>query len=165
MKHESALLDTGFFIRLLNPEDELHNNAVSYFRYFLEHDIMPKVSTIAIAEYCVKGGITDLPLKNVMVLPFNYNHAIRAGEMMATVYEEKKHRGAVFSHRVIVPNDTKMFAQADVENDICHYVTADSESKKIYDYDKSGEARYIFQFYRHQHPMLSNVRYDRLRLK
>ncbi len=146
MKQESALLDTGFFIRLLSPEDELHNNAVNYFRYFLEHDVMLKVSTIAIAEYCVKGDITDLPLKNVMVLPFNYNHAIRAGEMMSIVYEEKKRRGAVFSHRIIIPNDTKMFAQADVENDICYYVTADAESKKLYDMIKAGRQGASFNF-------------------
>ncbi|MGX1023886.1 putative nucleic acid-binding protein [Psychroflexus sp. MBR-150] len=39
MKH-SVLLDTSFFIRLLNDEDPLHSNAVNYFKYFLENDVV-----------------------------------------------------------------------------------------------------------------------------
>lgn len=132
-KQRSVLLDTGFFIRLLNRQEKLHKNAVDYFRYFLEHDYVLKISTIAIAEYCVKGDVFDLPLRNLMVVPFNYAHSVRAGKMIATVIEEKARRGAVISQRVIVPNDTKMFAQADTEEDIQLYVTADGESKKIFD--------------------------------
>ena len=52
-----------FFIRLLNEEDPLHENALGYFRYFLEHDFVIKISTIAIAEYCVRGEVSELPLK------------------------------------------------------------------------------------------------------
>lgn len=132
-KQRSVLLDTGFFIRLLNRQEKLHKNAVDYFRYFIEHDYILKISTIAIAEYCVKGDVFDLPLRNLMIVPFNYAHSVRAGKMIATVIEEKARRGAVFSQRVIVPNDTKMFAQADTEEDIQMYVTADGESKKIFD--------------------------------
>jgi len=33
MKH-SVLLDTSFFIRLLNDEDPLHSNAVGYLNIF-----------------------------------------------------------------------------------------------------------------------------------
>ena len=119
-KQECVLLDTSFFIRLLNPEEKLHNNAVGYYRYFLEHDIILKVSTIAIAEYCVRGDLLDLPLRNLMVLPFNIHHSVKAGKMMSHVYEEKKRRGAIIPLRAIIPNDTKMFAQADVEEDICY---------------------------------------------
>lgn len=34
--------------------------------------------------------------------------------MIAEVYAEKKKRGATIAPRAVVPNDTKMFAQADV---------------------------------------------------
>lgn len=78
MKH-SVLLDTSFFIRLLNDEDPLHRNAVGYFRYFLENDITLKVSTISIAEYCVLGNLEDLPLKNVQIVPFNLKEAQKTG--------------------------------------------------------------------------------------
>lgn len=147
MTQTSVLLDTSFFIRLLNPEEKLHKNALGYYRYFLENDIVLKVSTIAIAEYCVRGDIFDLPLRNVMVLPFNISHSVKAGKMMAHVYEEKKRRGAEMSQRAIIPNDTKMFAQADVEDDICYYATADAECRKIYDILKLGkESCPSFQF-------------------
>lgn len=138
-----VLLDTSFFIRLLNAADSLHANAVGYFRYFLEHEFVLKISTIAIAEYCVKGDVFDLPLKNLLILPFNYNHAVRAGSMIERVYAEKAKRGAVISPRMLIPNDTKMFAQADTEADINFYVTADVECKKIYDLIKSSQENAI----------------------
>ena len=58
MKH-SVLLDTSFFIRLLNDEDSLHKNAVGYFKYFLENEVTLKISTISVAEYCVLGKLED----------------------------------------------------------------------------------------------------------
>lgn len=36
MEQNCVLLDTSFFIRLLNEADPLHDNALDYFRYFLE---------------------------------------------------------------------------------------------------------------------------------
>lgn len=54
------LLDTSFFIRLLNENDNLHPKALGYFKYFLEKDIVLKCSTISIAEYCVRGSFDEL---------------------------------------------------------------------------------------------------------
>lgn len=146
MEQDCVLLDTSFFIRLLNEEDPLHNNALGYFRYFLEHDFVIKISTIAIAEYCVRGDVSELPLKNMLIVPFNFDHAQRAGKMIAEVYAEKKRRGATIAPRAIVPNDTKMFAQADVEPDINFYGTADVECKKVYDMIKTLEGKLSFDF-------------------
>jgi hypothetical protein len=67
------------------------------------------------------------------VLPFDLNHAFTAGYLMHGVYEEKQKRGAKFPMRSIVPNDTKMFAQAHYETDIQYFVSSDSEAKKIYE--------------------------------
>ena len=146
MEQNCVLLDTSFFIRLLNEEDPLHNNALGYFRYFLEHDFVIKISTIAIAEYCVRGEVSELPLKNMLIVPFNFDHAQRAGKMIAEVYAEKKRRGATIAPRAIVPNDTKMFAQADVEPDINFYGTADVECKKVYKMIESAEGKLSFDF-------------------
>lgn len=140
------LLDTSFFIRLLNEEDPLHNNALGYFRYFLEHDFVIKISTIAIAEYSVRGDVSELPLKNMLIVPFNFDHAQRAGKMIAEVCAEKKKRGATIAPRAVVPNDTKMFAQADVEPDINFYGTADVECKKVYKMIESAEGKLSFKF-------------------
>lgn len=146
MEQNCVLLDTSFFIRLLNEEDPLHENALGYFRYFLEHDFVIKISTIAIAEYCVRGEVSELPLKNMLIVPFNFDHAQRAGKMIAEVYAEKKKRGATIAPRAIVPNDTKMFAQADVEPDINFYGTADVECKKVYKMIESAEGKLSFKF-------------------
>lgn len=67
MKH-SVLLDTSFFIRLLNENDGLHSNVLGYFKYFLEKDIILKCSTISIAEYCVRGSFDELPWRNLHFL-------------------------------------------------------------------------------------------------
>jgi len=67
----SVLLDTSFFIRLLNNSDPLHINALGYFKYYLEQGIRMKISTISIAEYCVIGKVSDLPLRNLEILAFN----------------------------------------------------------------------------------------------
>lgn len=144
MEQNCVLLDTSFFIRLMNEEDPLHANALGYFRYFLEHDFVIKISTIAIAEYCVRGEVNELPLKNMLIIPFNFDHARRAGKMIAEVYAEKKRRGVTITPRAIVPNDTKMFAQADVEFDITYYATADVECKKVYSMIKSAEGKLSF---------------------
>lgn len=146
MEQNCVLLDTSFFIRLLNEEDPLHHNALGYFRYFLEHDFIIKISTIAIAEYCVRGEVNELPLKNMLIVPFNFDHAQRAGKMIAEVYAEKKRRCATITPRAVVPNDTKMFAQADVESDINFYGTADVECKKVYDMIKNAEGNLSFSF-------------------
>jgi hypothetical protein len=71
----SVLLDTSFFIRLLNDEDTSHQSARDYFKYFLDKEIYMKISTISIAEYCVMGKVENLPLRNLQIVPFNLDHA------------------------------------------------------------------------------------------
>ena len=75
MARSCVLLDTSFFVRLLNEQDPLHLNTLAYYRHFLEKEFLLKISTISIAEYCVKGALDELPLQDVQVIPFNINHA------------------------------------------------------------------------------------------
>lgn len=128
MKH-SVMLDTSFFIRLLNDEDALHSNAVGYFRYFLENEINLKVSTISIAEYCVLGKLEDLPLKNIQIIPFNLKDAERTGEFAKIIFNENKISTEKLTPRAIIPNDSKLFAQADLDKTISYFVTSDVRSK------------------------------------
>lgn len=128
MKH-SVMLDTSFFIRLLNDEDPLHSNAVGYFKYFLENEINLKVSTISIAEYCVLGKLEDLPLKNIQILPFNLKDAERTGKFAKILFNENKISLEKLYPRAIIPNDSKLFAQSDLDNTISHFVTSDVRSK------------------------------------
>lgn len=134
----SVLLDTSFFIRLLNDEDLLHSNAVGYFKYFLENEIALKVSTITIAEYCVLGKLEDLPLKNVQIVPFNLKDAEKTGEFAKIIFTENKISNEKLSPRAIIPNDSKLFAQSDLDKTITHFVTSDVRSKNTLALLKKG---------------------------
>ena len=108
MKHKySVLLDTSFFIRLLNPKDILHENVRGYYTYFLNNDITLKISTISIAEYCVRGKITDLPLRNLQIVPFNIIHAERTGQFANIIFTQKGNSKDDLHPRAIIPNDSK----------------------------------------------------------
>ena len=130
------LLDTSFLIRLLNERDPLHENAKEYYRYFLTQKFNLKCSTISIAEYCVKGKYSELPLRNLQILPFNFNHAVRAGEIMSIIKARKVVPPGI--ERIVVINDVKLFAQADIESEINDYVTSDTESRKLYNTAKEN---------------------------
>lgn len=110
MSH-SVLLDTSFFVRLLNDEDPLHTNAKKYYRLFLENDIILKVSTISIVEYCVRGKIDELPLRNIRIIPFNLEEAKRTGEFAEAIFAENRILKEKLYPRAIIPNDSKLFAQ------------------------------------------------------
>ena len=130
MKVSSVLLDTSFFIRFLNDEDPLFKNADGYFRYFLKEEITMMISTISIAEYCVGGDIYELPLKNLQIVPFNLDHSKKTGEFARIVFQNK---GKLkLNERNIIPNDTKLFSQADCEKTVEYYLSSDTESLKIY---------------------------------
>ena len=133
MMHESALLDTSFFLRFLNEEDPLFKNADGYYHYFLEKEIAMVISTISIAEYCVLGTVEQLPLKNLQILPFNLSHSKKAGEFARIIFEAKKTGLLNSTERLLIPNDTKLFAQADTEISIKYFVTSDTRSIKPFD--------------------------------
>ncbi len=141
--HKSVLLDTSFFIRFLNDEDPLFKNADGYFRYFLKEEITMMISTISIAEYCVGGDIYELPLKNLQIVPFNLDHSKKTGEFARIVFQNK---GKLkLNERNIIPNDTKLFSQADCEKTVEYYLSSDSESLKIYNLLKQvTKPKFIF---------------------
>src|SRR3954451_5562135 len=122
MTSNAVLLDTSFFLRFLNDSDPLFKNADGYFRYFLEQKIGMVISTISIAEYCVGGDVHELPLKNLQIVPFNLNHAKRTGEFAKIVFQQKNK--LQLRERNIIPNDTKLFAQADMEKTVEFYLSS-----------------------------------------
>jgi hypothetical protein len=130
MTHKAVLLDTSFFLRFLNDSDPLFKNADGYFRYFLQKEMTMMISTISIAEYCVGGDVHELPLRNLQIVPFNLDHSKRTGEFAKIVFQNK---GKLkLKERNIIPNDTKLFAQADCEKAVEFYLSSDTESNKIY---------------------------------
>jgi len=145
MTHKAVLLDTSFFIRFLNESDPLFKNADGYFRYFLQKKITMMISTISIAEYCVGGDIHELPLRNLQIVTFNLDHSKRTGDFAKIIFSAKRNGKIDVSNRNIIPNDTKLFAQADCEKSIEFYLSSDTESFKIYKILKQ-ETTLKFQF-------------------
>jgi predicted nucleic acid-binding protein len=133
----SVLLDTGFFIRLLNSKDLLHENTKGYYLYFLEKGITMKVSTISIAEFCVKGDITDLPLKTLKISPFNFDHAKKAGEFARIIHENRMKQKIEIEQRIIIANDSMLLAQADIDDTVDAFVTSDEKIQSIVNLLKS----------------------------
>ncbi len=127
----SVMLDTSFLIRLLSKNDILHQNAMEYFRYFLEQDVPMYVSTITVAEYCVNGEIAELPFRNIRIVPFNIQHAPVAGRFASVLYAARATGTLVVDSRLIIPNDAKIFAQASCLDDVRYFVTSDTKSAKL----------------------------------
>ncbi len=130
---DDVLLDTSFFLRFLNEKDVLFKNADGYYHYFLEKEISMVISTISIAEFCVLGTIDQLPLKNLKILPFNLSHSKKAGEFARIIFEARKLGQLESTERKTISNDTKLFAQADVEPNIKYFATSDRRCLNPFD--------------------------------
>lgn len=112
MKH-NVLLDTSFFVRLVHTQDEWHQHAKAYYRYFLEKEIGMVISTISVAEYCVRGRVEELPMRHLQVLPFNVSHAQKTGTFAHILFAAQASEVPKITPRILIPNDAKLFAQAD----------------------------------------------------
>ena len=127
-----AMLDTSFLIRLLKEDEPLHASAKMYYQYFLENKYLLFVSTVAVAEYCVHGKLDELPFECVRIVPFNLDHAEKAGSFAYTLYQAKDKGQYAPDQRMIIPNDTKIFAQASAVGAL-YFVTADTKASKAMD--------------------------------
>lgn len=81
------------------------------------------------AEYYVRGQLDQLPFECVRVVPFNLNHAEKAGGFARTLYQARNKGQYSPEQRLIIPNDTKIFAQA-ASIGALYFVTADTKSSK-----------------------------------
>jgi len=127
MMRNGAVLDTGFLITLVDANRPCHEDAKAYYRHFLENSIPMYLPTIVVSEFSVKQPITDLPLHNFQVLPFNLFDAIRCAGLNMTTYRTQIGEG----QRDAVKDDFKIIAHAE-ENDAAFLVTEDSNTMSRY---------------------------------
>jgi len=80
----------------------------------------------------VRDKTENLPMLYFRVLPFNIDHAQKAGDFAGIVFSQRDQIPEEITQRVIIPNDTKMFAQADVTKGITYYLTADKKCEIVY---------------------------------
>jgi predicted nucleic acid-binding protein len=138
-----VLCDTGFLIRLNNPKDPLHGNARGYLKFFLDERHLIYVSTIALAEYAVQDSIQNLPMRYFRVVPFNIDHAQRAGEYTEIVLKSRDQLEGDNIARTLIKDDSKMFAQADTTEKITHFLTGDMKCETVFNLlRRKTEARF-----------------------
>ena len=107
-------LDTSFLITFADPERANHAVAVDYFRHCLTQRIPMWLSAVAAGEFEVKQPVSDLPLQNFRVQPYNLPHAIRAAALFRAIREDNDQPAE--DRRPIIINDLKILAQAEEEN-------------------------------------------------
>ena len=122
---DSILLDTSFCIRLLKSNDELHQNAKDYFKYFLEQKVEIYLSSIVIAEYSVKDDANNLPLEFVKIVPFDFFDGRTAGEFYSILINNKEQVANI--ERNVIKDDCKLLAQI-FNRKIGAYITKDKKS-------------------------------------
>ena len=118
---DSVLLDTSFLITLADPNRPQHDTAKSYYREFILKGVPIYLSTIVVSEFQVRQPIQDLELRNLVLLPFNIDHAVTCGQLIAN---QERDSG---DDRVRVKDDFKLIAQCICEG-ISHLATEDSSS-------------------------------------
>lgn len=106
----SVLLDTSYLISLVSQHRPNHEVAVAYYRHMLAHQLRMFVSAIAVSEFSVKQPVTDLPLRNFILLPFNVTHGVEAARLWNAI---KRDEG---DDRSVVRDDVKLLAQAERES-------------------------------------------------
>jgi len=117
----AILLDTSYLISLADPARAHHLTAVSYLREALKRGVPLYLSAVAASEFQVKQAVTDLPLRNFEVLPFNIDHAMTAGLLMRNLQRDAS------DDRSAVKDDVKLIAQAICES-LTHILTEDAQT-------------------------------------
>ena len=121
----SILLDTSFLISLTDPSRTYHQAADQYFRESLARGVPLYLSAIAMSEFQVKQTVNDLPLRSLIVLPFNIDHAMQVGILMRNFSRDSG------DDRSAVKDDVKLVAQAVCES-ITHVLTEDKNTLAKY---------------------------------
>lgn len=83
------------------------------------------LSTIVVSEFQVKQAVNDLPLRNMVVLPFNVDHAMCCGILIRQLARDAT------DDRVRVKDDFKLIAQCDCES-ISHLFSEDESTLAKY---------------------------------
>jgi len=118
----SVLLDTSFLISLVDSKRDNHKTAKQYYTYIIEQKIPIYFSSIVASEFAIKQPITDLPLNNFRVLPFNLPHSIKAAEIWGLL--DGRDSG---DSRAVIKDDIKIIAQA-LKEDIEFVLTDDAKT-------------------------------------
>jgi predicted nucleic acid-binding protein len=103
----SVLLDTSFWLAVLDPERPHHAHATGYLRYLLEQQVPLYLSTISAAELAELLPLVELPAFGYCrLLAFNLRDAEQAAELATQLRERATTTGAR-----TLSDDCKVLAQ------------------------------------------------------
>jgi len=109
----------------MDEQEALHENALDYFRYFLDKKITIHVSTVAVAEYTVGDDAENIPVDYVQIEAFDFRDAVTAGQFHKEIFGAKINIPDY--NRRIVANDVKILAQIRTK-EIDAIITKDTSS-------------------------------------
>ena len=116
-----VVLYTSFLITLADPARAQHDVARRYWRYFTEQSLPMFLPNIVVSEFCIKQPIPSVILRACVVLPFNWDDAIKAASFD---FSNQDRQGM---SRDALKDDVKIIAQA-VVKDAAFLITDDSSS-------------------------------------
>jgi predicted nucleic acid-binding protein len=116
-----VVMDTSFLITLADPGRAHHQDARKYWRHFTEQAIPIFLPTIVVSEFYVKQEIPPDILRACVVLPFNWDDAVKAA---ALDFSKADREG---ESRDALKDDVKIIAQAIVK-DAAWIITDDTRS-------------------------------------
>lgn len=82
-------------------------NATEFYKYFIENKIAMFLSSIVTCEFCIKQPITDLPLYNFKMLPFNIPDSYNITSVFDDFYNNESN-----NNRNSVKDDYKITSQS-----------------------------------------------------
>ena len=116
-----VVLDTSFLISLADPDRPHHVTARQYWRHFTDAGYPIFLPTIVVSEFCVRQPILPYILRSCVILPFNWDDALKAAEL------DFKKGERTDTPRDALKDDVKILAQAAVQ-DAAWVITDDTKS-------------------------------------
>lgn len=124
----AVVVGTSFLICLVSESRPSHATALAYYRYFLDSDIAMLLPTVVVAEFAIKQSPEDLPLRNFVIEPFNYETAVTCATLNAA---EQRERLSGKGQRDAVKDDFKIIAHA-VQSHADYVITDDRDTMAKY---------------------------------
>lgn len=112
----TVMFDTCALIALTNCNDEFHDIAERCYRELVKGKHRMLVSVISVAEYGVKGELSDIAKLSFLVPVFGMQHAAKAAQFANVT--KNIHREQQYDRQFIAA-DTQIIAQAEVEQVDC----------------------------------------------
>lgn len=116
-----VVLDTSYLITLADGGRANHAAAKRYWIHFTESAIPIFLPTVVVSEFSVKQQIPQGILRSCVVLPFNWDDAIRAASL------DFKREKQEDESRDALKDDVKILGQAAVK-DAAYVITDDTKS-------------------------------------